>query len=93
MNGYTNNSSKGKKGDQFLQILKKQLKSDGFLFHGEFIQFANHGVTRRTEGIPAVLLEIGFLSNESDRKSLQSDVYLARMASSIKTAIDLFFKE
>lgn len=93
MNGYTNNSSKGKKGHRFLEILKKQLKADGFLFHGEFIRFANHGVTRRTKGIPAVLLEIGFLSNEADRKNLQNDAYLTRMASSIKTAIDLFFDE
>ena len=53
-------------------------------------RFANFAVLR-TPDIPAVLVELGFLSNPEDEKRLKSDFYLRLIASRLVRAIDLFF--
>ena len=40
--------------------------------------------------MPSVLLELGFLSNETDRKRLESDVWRLKTAGAVKRAIDEF---
>jgi N-acetylmuramoyl-L-alanine amidase len=55
-------------------------------------RFANFAVLR-TPDIPAVLVELGFLSNPEDEKKLNSDFYLRIIASKLVSAIDLFFMD
>jgi len=38
--------------------------------------------------MPSVLLELGFVSNETDRKRLQSDAWRLKTAEAVKRAID-----
>ena len=40
---------------------------------------------------PGVLLEVGFLSNASERALLKSDTYQNKIASVIRNAVNLYF--
>ena len=41
--------------------------------------------------VPAVLLELGFISNSQDEKLLKSDKHIEKLMSSVTTAINLYF--
>lgn len=45
----------------------------------------------RAPDVPSVLVELGYVSNREDLKSLTSDAWRARTADSIMQAIDVFF--
>jgi N-acetylmuramoyl-L-alanine amidase len=47
-------------------------------------------VLKQTE-VPAVLIELGYMSNAQDQKLLQSAAWQSQVAGSIATAIDSFF--
>jgi len=53
-------------------------------------RFAGFAVLKAPD-IPSVLIELGFLSNHYDDKSLHSTKYQRRIASSIQSAIDSYF--
>lgn len=55
-------------------------------------RFANFAVLR-TPDIPAVLVELGYLSNSEDERMLNSDIYLCKVAKQIVNAIDKYYKE
>jgi N-acetylmuramoyl-L-alanine amidase len=56
----------------FAQALQQGMAAEGVLFRQQFHRFANFQVLRNL-GVPAVLLETGFLSNEEDSRVLQSE--------------------
>lgn len=75
----------------FAQTLKRELQSRISLLDNTH-RFANFAVLR-TPDIPAVLIELGYLSNPDDEKMLKSNHYLKKVAEGIRKAIDAFEKE
>ena len=63
---------------QATQLHKKPLKSAGFR-------------VLRAPDVPSVLVELGYVSNRGDLKSLLSDAWRVRTADSIARAIDAYF--
>ncbi len=72
----------------FAQTLKSRLQRRISLLDNTH-RFANFAVLR-TPDIPAVLIELGYLSNPQDEKLLQSNNYLTKVAEGIREAIDAF---
>jgi len=63
-----------------IQEVKRQVRSGDFY------------VLRNTD-IPAVLIEIGFISNPEDRKLMQDEVYLTKQAEAIMAGLEAFLQE
>jgi N-acetylmuramoyl-L-alanine amidase len=55
----------------FAQLVQRRMEPEGVLFRSQFHRFANFQVLRNL-GVPAVLLETGFLSNAEDSGYLSS---------------------
>jgi N-acetylmuramoyl-L-alanine amidase len=53
-------------------------------------RFAGFAVLKAPD-VPAVLIELGFLSNKTDEKSLRSKKHRAKLAQAIKTSINRYF--
>ena len=53
---------------------------------------ANYTVLVRTE-MPAALIEVGFLTNKTERELLITDEYQNKIANGIGSAIDAYFNE
>ena len=47
----------------------------------------------KTAKVPAILLELGYLTNEEDAQQLKSDEWRDRVSSSLVTAIEEYFRE
>lgn len=73
----------------FAQLLKNACDQN-ILFPGNTHRFANFAVLR-TPDIPAVLVELGFLSNPQDERLLTQEAYLKKISGSIVNAVDAFF--
>ncbi|KEO59192.1 N-acetylmuramoyl-L-alanine amidase [Thioclava indica] len=68
------------------QVLAGAIKSDGLRMHKRPVQGANFSVLKSPD-IPSVLIELGFLSSQSDRKRLQDPDWRARMAEAITKGV------
>lgn len=74
----------------FAQLLQKRMEPEGVLFRTQFHRFANFQVLRNL-GVPAVLLETGFLSNEEDARTLMSTRGQRAIANGVAdAAVDYF---
>lgn len=71
-------------------ILNEAIKSDGWKNRG--IASQNLAVLKYTK-IPCALIECGFITNEDDRKRLQDDNVLKRLASNIVNGVEKYIKE
>jgi N-acetylmuramoyl-L-alanine amidase len=49
-------------------------------------------VVLRSPDMPSVLIELGFLSNPADEKALSSDAHIARLATAVARAVDVYFE-
>ena len=47
----------------------------------------------KTAKVPAILLELGYLTNEADAEQLNSDQWRDRVSSSLVTAIEEYFRD
>ncbi|NLY52101.1 MAG: N-acetylmuramoyl-L-alanine amidase [Firmicutes bacterium] len=56
------------------------------------IRAADFYVLRNTDA-PAVLVEIGFISNPEDRKLMQDEAYLTKQAEAIRAGIEAFLRQ
>ncbi|WP_199555001.1 N-acetylmuramoyl-L-alanine amidase [Sandaracinobacteroides hominis] len=70
----------------FAQELQKGMEPEGVTFRTQFHRFANFQVLRNL-GVPAVLLETGFLSNEEDARYLFSSKGQQAIADGIGEAV------
>jgi N-acetylmuramoyl-L-alanine amidase len=57
---------------------------------GNTHRFAGFAVLKAPD-VPAVLIELGYLSNETEERSLRQPEYRAKLAKSISRAVDRFF--
>lgn len=74
----------------FAQLLQTRMEPEGVLFRTQFHRFANFQVLRNL-GVPAVLLETGFLSNEEDARTLMSTRGQRAIANGVAdAAVDYF---
>ena len=48
-------------------------------------------VVLRSPGMPSVLIELGYLSNPTDEQALADDAHIARLASAVARAVDLYY--
>jgi N-acetylmuramoyl-L-alanine amidase len=74
----------------FAQLLQKRMEPEGVLFRTQFHRFANFQVLRNL-GVPAVLLETGFLSNEEDARTLFSSRGQRAIADGVGEAVVDYF--
>lgn len=70
----------------FAQLLQQRLAARGIAFRSEFHRFAGFHVLRNL-GVPAVLLESGYLSNEEDSRALFERETQERIAEGIADAV------
>jgi N-acetylmuramoyl-L-alanine amidase len=63
------------------------MEPEGILFRSQFHRFAGFQVLRNL-GVPAVLLECGYLSNTDDARFLFSDDGQKRLADGIARAVE-----
>ena len=78
-----------KKSKELAQtVLAKLLSHTGALSRG--VKTGNFCVIRETH-MPSILVEGGFLSNQDDLKQISDERYLAKIASAISDALDLYF--
>ena len=77
------------KNKTFASIMQKQLKSD--LKTNREVKEISTMLMNRKIVIPGVLIEVGFLSNPSDRYKLQQSDYQYKTANSIKKGIIKYF--
>lgn len=49
-------------------------------------------VVLKAPDVPSVLIELGFMSNSQDEKNLRSASWQKRVAGSISTSVDAYFK-
>jgi N-acetylmuramoyl-L-alanine amidase len=49
-------------------------------------------VVLKSPDMPSVLIELGYLSNPADEKALADDGHIARLATAVTQAIDLYFR-
>lgn len=71
----------------FAQMLQRRLEPEGVLFRSQFHRFAGFQVLKNL-GVPAVLLEAGYLSNAEDAAVLVSAEGQRRIASGIARAAE-----
>ncbi len=74
---------------QFARTLVGQMRNTARL-HKEPLKSAGFRVLRAPD-VPSVLVELGFVSNKSDLKSLISEAWRGRTADAIVQAVDTFF--
>ena len=86
------NTEVGTKSRDLAQKCLSQLLKLGFANRG--LKTANHVVTKRANeyGIPACLIEHGFVRNPSDRRWMSSDSKIKKLAKADATAIAQFLK-
>ena len=48
-------------------------------------------IVLRSPDMPSVLIELGYLSNPADEKALADDAHIARLATAMARAVDLYF--
>jgi N-acetylmuramoyl-L-alanine amidase len=75
----------------FAHKLKKSFAGKVELLHNTH-RFANFAVLR-TPDIPAVLIELGYISNQENEKKLKSPAYLRKIALGILEAVHTFYQE
>lgn len=87
---YISTDSLGKKSDNFVKSLENKLTNKGIPINSTgFCKLKDFYVLQHTS-MPAVLLEIGYLSNINDRSNFQKDEFLKKLALGIKEAVDEF---
>jgi len=74
---------------QFARTLVGELKSVARM-HKQPLKSAGFKVLKAPD-VPSVLLELGYVSNQQDLKSLVSNTWRAKTADSISQAVDTFF--
>jgi N-acetylmuramoyl-L-alanine amidase len=74
---------------QFARVLVTEMRTAAKL-HQNPLKSAGFRVLR-TPDVPSVLIELGFVTNKEDVKSLTSDVWRARTADAVVQAIDTVF--
>jgi N-acetylmuramoyl-L-alanine amidase len=74
---------------KFAETLVKDLSGASSVLHNPH-RFAGFAVLKAPD-VPAVLIELGFLSNKRDERSLRSKTHRAKIAESIKTSINRYF--
>jgi N-acetylmuramoyl-L-alanine amidase len=70
----------------FAQLVQRSMEPEGVLFRTQFHRFANFQVLRNL-GVPAVLLETGFLSNADDSRYLFSSKGQRAIADGLADAV------
>ena len=97
-NGFNNPSAEGietlhwpnsKKGAELADNIQKQLINKLDLVDRGLKARDNLGVLRNTS-MPAVLLEIGFITNPKEAKLMQQDQFIYNAASAIKAGVDQY---
>jgi N-acetylmuramoyl-L-alanine amidase len=48
-------------------------------------------VVLQSPDMPSVLIELGYLSNPADEKALADDTHIARLATAVARAVDVYF--
>lgn len=79
------------KSATFANLLIPQLEEVGPILRNSHRQ-ANFAVLLAPD-VPAVLLEVGFLTNPNDENRLNSDIGIARAMAAVKKSIDLYFEQ
>ncbi len=75
----------GGEGERLARAIQKELvEATGFLNRG--VKFANYYVLRKTS-MPAVLIEMGFISNPAEEKLLKDPTWQEKAAKAIATGI------
>jgi N-acetylmuramoyl-L-alanine amidase len=74
---------------QFARSLAGEMRAVARL-HKDPLKSAGFRVLKAPD-IPSVLVELGYVSNRGDLKSLTSDVWRERTADAIKQAVEKFF--
>lgn len=74
---------------QFARSLVGELR-DAVKLHKHPIKSAGFVVLKNPD-VPSVLVELGYLSSESDRKNLTSPAWRAKMAGALAAAVEVFF--
>jgi N-acetylmuramoyl-L-alanine amidase len=80
-------SSNVKQSFEFAEILKNNMQKRGIRFTSSPVRSANFAVLKAPT-FPAILLEIGYISNKDDYKLLVSRNYMDAIAQSIKKSLD-----
>ncbi len=89
METYCTSESSGEDGKEFARLLHKAaVKQSGTRDRG-ILDNASLFVTRENH-MPAVLMELGFLTNEAERKNLSSAAYQEKLAQGITEGIHTF---
>lgn len=84
-------SSNLRQSFEFAEALVAKMKSKGIRFTSIPVRPANFAVLKAPI-FPAILLEIGYISNLEDEKLMQSKEYMENVATSIKMTLDNFLK-
>jgi N-acetylmuramoyl-L-alanine amidase len=79
-------SASVKQSFQFAKKLYARLKNNGVNFTASPIRSANFAVLKAPL-FPAILLEIGYISNWEDERMIKSNFYMNKVANSIKYAV------
>jgi N-acetylmuramoyl-L-alanine amidase len=74
------------RNDRLASALETSIKAAGLKMHRHPHQKASFSVLKSAD-IPSVLLELGFLSSESDLKRLQDKDWRAKMATAVRDAL------
>jgi N-acetylmuramoyl-L-alanine amidase len=80
-------SSNVRQSFEFADILRKNMVKSNIRFTSVPIRSADFAVLKAPT-FPAILLEIGYISNWEDEKLLNSNEYMQKIANSIKKAVD-----
>lgn len=75
---------------KFAQILVPELQTVGSLTHKTH-RFAGFRVLKAPD-VPSVLIEVGYLSNDSDESSMRSARWRRSMAGAIARSVDTYFR-
>jgi N-acetylmuramoyl-L-alanine amidase len=75
----------------FAALLQKSLMPRGVVFREQFHRFAGFAVLKNL-GVPAVLVETGYLSNPADAAYLRSDRGRRAIAEGVADAVSRFLK-
>ncbi len=74
---------------RFAETLVKDISLSGHVLRNPH-RFAGFAVLKAPD-VPAVLIELGFLSNKYDERALRSKKHRAKLADAIKTSINRYF--